>query len=192
MKASAAILLGGQNSRMSGRNKAFVKFGSCSVIEHMMLVLSPLFDDILFISNTDHEQYSSFENVRIISDIIPVKGALAGIHTSVASSVHEHCLVLACDLPLIDGAYIKNLFQKVSESHYAVVPLHSEGIEPLHAFYSKKLLPALEYYLLQEQSLKITSFLNKIPVRYFYTENTPIFANINSPEDLHFYSAYTK
>jgi len=181
---SAAILIGGKNSRMLGENKALIKLGSETLIERMLRIISPVFDDIVFIVNEDRHLYEKYSEIRIYKDIIPGKAALSGIHAALSHCRYSNCFVFACDLPMLNEDFIHKQIGHISRYFDAIIPVHKYGIEPLHAIYAKRCIDILEKHLNESDSLKIQSYLDKINTLYFDTEVTDIFTNINSHKDL--------
>jgi len=180
---SAAILAGGKNSRMSGTNKAFLTVGEQTIIGSIYSVIKDLFTEIIIVSNDQDEKYDSF-SAKITCDILPGFGPLSGIHTALSHSSHDHCFIVACDLPFLDVDVISQQIALINNNFHVIVPRHLHGIEPLHAVWSKTCLPFLEKHLQSPENLKIQTFLNQLNSKYFDTESNICFTNINSKKDL--------
>src|SRR3989338_5642445 len=103
---TAIVLAGGKATRMGGRNKAFLKIGGKTIIENLLDKLNPIFGKILIIANVpaqfNQSLVTSYQNTKIISDIIPEKGPLGGIYTGLMTSRAKFNFVIACDMPFID------------------------------------------------------------------------------------------
>ena len=182
---TGVILAGGKSSRM-GSNKALLPYRGGRFIEAIHRQLSVLFDEVLVVTNTP-EQYA-FLGCRMVSDLYPGMGALAGLHAGLAHSRTPHIFAVACDMPHLNDTLIRTL---VARRHQAevVIPEGEKGLEPLHAVYSRSCLPAMEMALRTDQK-RIVSFFDQAEVRLVprgkiaaldpdYTS----FRNINTPED---------
>lgn len=187
MKAGAIILSGGQSSRM-GTNKALLPFNEKTNIERIKDELSSLFDEIILVTNQP-EDYS-FLNIKMVSDVYPGKGPLAGIHAGLAASDYEENIVVACDMPFVSAELAGTLVQNLK--HYdAMVPVIGGRKHPLFAAYQKRIVAEIEKCL-QEDRLRMIHLLEKLNVRYpeevdlqAYCDGSleEIFFNMNVPEE---------
>ena len=97
-KITGIILAGGVSRRLGYRNKALLKIGHKSVIEHIIAALAEVTEDILLITNSPGE----YEHLGLpmFEDILPGSGSLGGIYTGLKVSKTHHNLIVACDIPL--------------------------------------------------------------------------------------------
>ena len=183
---TAVILAGGKNSRMK-REKAFLKINRILLLEHTIRVLKPIFKEIIIVT-AKNEIKERFGNFKIVEDEFVGCGPLAGIHVSLKYSKFDDIMVFACDMPNLNPKLITLEIDKYNEFNdivEAFVPKHSEGIEPLHAIYSKSILKNVEDKLLGGK-YSVRSFYKEICIRYWEIEEKYIcnFINVNCPEDL--------
>ncbi len=187
---AAAILAGGEGSRLE-MDKASLKLGGRTVVELLVRLLSPLFDEILLIVKSNNSPLGSHlrKEVRIASDILPGKGPLGGIYTALEKSSRPFCFVMGCDMPFPSRELIEHMMGRAS-GHKAVVPRRGEYIEPLFAFYSRELKDEIRDFL-KRGGLKIHAFLDGVEVLYIDREELEkydpaglSFFNINTPSDL--------
>ena len=82
-------------------------------------------------------------NAKIVTDQIEGKGPLMAIFTALQSISNSHCLILACDLPLITERILIEMGKKIG-SYDAVVPLTDNGFEPLCAIYAQSCSSTIE------------------------------------------------
>ncbi|HON19390.1 MAG TPA: NAD(P)H-dependent oxidoreductase subunit E [Salinivirgaceae bacterium] len=183
LKISAAILLGGKSSRMKGFDKSKLLIDNEPILSRTMNVLVPMFDEVLIVSNQTFENRTN-ESVKLVSDRIPGHGPLSGIHAAIENSSNPWCFVIACDMPLIQSGSIEILIKEISAEIDAIIPVHSKGIEPLHAVYSKSVLFTLENHLKNCSSNKISLFLENIRTKYIQYESSLSFINLNTFNDL--------
>jgi molybdenum cofactor guanylyltransferase len=148
---SAAVLAGGASRRM-GSDKALLPLveGGEPLLELVLKRLADVSDDLLVVANKQ-ERYGSF-GVRVVSDIHPEMGALGGIQAAIARSLHDHCLVVACDMPFLSLPLLRRMASEPRD-YDVLVPLipgesrqRPDGLvfQTLHAIYSKRCLPFIE------------------------------------------------
>lgn len=179
---SAVILAGGKNERFYGYNKAFALWRGRRIIELQLEILGDIFSEILIITN-DADDFSEFDTIKKVNDIVKDCGPLGGIYTGLKTISNECAFFLGCDMPLIRKDVIINqikLFQTSGSD--AVVPRHSnEFLEPLHAIYSKSLIKSVEAAL-EGGIYSIHHLFNHVKVKYFDIEEwmAEAFYNHNS------------
>ncbi len=157
---SAVILAGGKSSRM-GRNKALLDFGGETLIGRLYRILTEAFDEV-FISANDPKAYR-FLGAPIVRDVFADGSSLAGIHAGLLRSRAEHCFFAACDMPFLNIELVRYL-GRVTDDYDVVIPESESGLEPLHAFYSRRCVPYIEDQL-QRRNLKVIDFFERVKVR---------------------------
>lgn len=168
---SAAVLAGGKSSRM-GQDKALVPLAvdGPALIAIVIAQLHEVADEVLVVAN-DLERYARF-GARVVPDREPGIGALGGIATALREASARHCLVVACDMPFLNGALLR-LMAREPRSYDALVPLlpgHSrqrgDGLvyQTLHAIYSKNCLEPIEHQI-RRGNRQVIGFFDDIQVR---------------------------
>ncbi len=178
------VLIGGKSTRF-GRDKVVAQVGDKLLIEHVIEVISPLFDDIVLIGHK-RQDLPSF---TIVEDLRPGCGPLGGIYTALSSSQTDHCFVFAADMPYLNRDFISYMLSR-ADDHDIVLPVWSKGREPLHAIYHKRILPVVKS-LLDADSFKILDLLGKVDtvaipedeIRLFGRPEA-MFSNINTLSDM--------
>jgi molybdopterin-guanine dinucleotide biosynthesis protein A len=180
------ILSGGKNFRM-GENKAFLKVRGERIIERTVGIFRKIFKETIIVTN-DPLAYLEFD-VKIATDIFPGKGPLGGLYTGLFFSSFGFAFVTSCDMPFLNSEFI--LYMKKHEKNYDIlVPSPADGIQPLHAVYSKRCLHPIKK-LIEKDLLKIRGFYKhckyiEIPdsiIRSF-DEEGKMFLNLNCRDDL--------
>ncbi len=185
------IVLAGGHSRRLGRNKAREYFGERMLIERVVGTLSPLCRDILLVSS--EEQYDAIAsinlNVRVVVDLYPGKAAFGGLYTGLVYSTEPHGLVVACDMPFLNGKLLSYLVG-LTDDFDLIVPVVEGLREPLHAVYAKKCLPYIKK-LLDEGELQMLKLFDLVKTLYVpeeeinkYDPQHLSFININTPQDM--------
>lgn len=186
---AAAILAGGKNSRMKGKNKAFLKINGISLIERNIKLLKKIFEEVIIVTNSPQD-FKSYENdAAITEDIIKNAGPLGGIHSALLRTSKEALFFVACDMPFLHNGLIrKQLKHFRMKDCSAIVPKVGDFTEPLHSIYRKNLADDICRFIKRNGNCSIRSFLERIDVCYWDLENTPfhrkIFMNLNTEENV--------
>jgi molybdopterin-guanine dinucleotide biosynthesis protein A len=189
MEVTGIILAGGKNLRL-GRNKALEKIGGVTVIERVVIRLTPIVSQIIIVTADGKNHLTPISSARFTADIYPGKGPLGGIYSGISVSRTELNIAVACDMPFLSTTLLKHMV-KLAPGFDAVVPRTRESLfEPLHAVYSRTVLPVIKNHLDTGQ-LSIRAFLAEVKVRYIeevecrrYDPDLLSFFNMNSQSDL--------
>ena len=185
---TGVILAGGLNKRFDGQNKAFVRIGGKRIVDRLLEIYSPLFEQIVLVTN-DPAAYMDVDAL-IVTDHYAVRSSLNGLHAGLFAAAHEHAFFAACDTPFIKGALIQRMLDRVARKADIVIPSTSAGYEPMFAVYKKSCLPAMVWQLERER-LKIQGLFRKVRVKTVdeadlrqVDPELVSFFNINTPADL--------
>ena len=107
MMVAAAILAGGRGKRLGNAQKALVEVGGTPIVARQLAVLKPLTDEQIIVAG-DIKPYEGF-GARLVTDLHPGAGPLAGLESALAATKADALLVFACDLPFLDAALITAL-----------------------------------------------------------------------------------
>jgi len=171
-------------------NKAFAEVRGEKLIENILGKVTQAFDEVLVVTNDPHT-YSAYEggNVRIVTDILPGKGPLSGIHTGLSCATHDLVLTVPCDMPFLSMELGQYMISRIGERE-GVVPRIGLFFQPLFAAYSKRCLPVIETSLLANR-LKISAIYDQLDILYLdesvikrFGDPAILFFNVNSREDL--------
>ena len=194
---SAAILAGGQSRRM-GRNKALLPLveGGPAMIEIVLGRLRSVADEVTIVAN-DREQYALF-GARIVPDLLPGAGTLAGIHAALSAARNEHCLIVACDMPFLNTALLAVMSARPRD-YDVLVPLlpgesrqRADGLvyQTLHAIYSRTCIGPIERQL-AGGNRQVIGFFPDVRIETLgvdevarYDPELRSFFNANTPETL--------
>ncbi len=191
---AGAILAGGNNLRMKGRNKSFLKINGTPLIQKTISLFKRLFEEIIIVTNCPADYVRYEKDALIVTDILKNRGPLGGIHTGLTRATKKKVFFAACDMPFLDEVLIKKLLDISEDSDgYAVIPCVQAGLQPLCAVYPKKALPAIEKAL-SEERLAIRDFLKSFPCKLVNVNSNQsrAFYNINTPEDFRYASSRAK
>jgi len=185
---SGVILAGGAGKRFDGIIKAKIVIEGKTIIARIIETLGEIFEEIIIVTNMTDE-FSEYNNCKIISDQFLNKGPLGGIHSALKETHREALFVVAGDMPFIEKKLILRQVDFYDNNKCDIlIPQINEYIEPLHGIYKKSILRNIEEYLESENNYAVREFLNKVNTRYMHLEGsekyTHIFININSPSDI--------
>ena len=180
------IILAGGESRRMGTDKAFLDIGGKLMIEQVLEVMSGLFPQCIIVTNTP-DQYRSY-GIELVGDVFDLRGSLNGIYSGLLRSKSEYNFVVACDMPFLNPRLIAYMGE-VAEGHDVVVPRYQGYLEPLHAVYRRRLLPAIEAQI-RKRDPRIRNMFPHIDVRYLTEEEIDrfdperrSFKNLNTPKE---------
>jgi len=180
------ILAGGKNTRMGGRDKAFLLVDGRTVFERTLSVLRECFAHVLVVSNKP-EKFARFE-VETARDELPSLGPLSGLHAGLGRIRAPYAFVTACDMPFLSPVPIRFLVSRVRDQE-AVVPCWNGDFEPLHAVYAASLRPRIAQAV-ATGGRAVRDFLPRVRVEYIPEQvmsrvrgAAESLRNVNTPED---------
>ena len=185
---TVCIQAGGQSSRM-GEDKALKPFLKRPLIKRVIERLSPIADELIVTTNRP-EDYA-FLDLRLVSDLIPDRGALGGLYTAIASATHPFVAVVACDMPFANARLIEGMSRLMVQQEADVVIAKSDGgYEPIHAVYRRETcLPAIEKAI-NADKWKVIAWFPQVNVYELSEEELNsldpdglAFWNVNTPEE---------
>ncbi len=159
---SAVIMAGGRGERL-GADKADILLGDRTLLSRTVDLLRPLTDDLVVVLRSDQLLAQVPLGVRLVRDMAPYEGVLAGIAAGLHSSRHEWALVVACDMPFLSASLVGYL-ASLRSGYDVVVPRLKAGLEPLHALYRRACLPGVLTALRAGQR-RLVSFYDQLRVR---------------------------
>jgi molybdopterin-guanine dinucleotide biosynthesis protein A len=180
---AAAILTGGRASRIGGLRKATLAMGGTSIIDRQLAVLRTLAAPVFLVTSA---QAPSDAELTVVRDEYPDHGALGGIYTAIVASPHERTLVVACDMPFLNPAFLTHL---VGIDADLVIPRTSRGYEPLCAIYSRACAAPIRDRLTRGE-LEASRLPDGVRVAEIgpetvaaYDPDGLLFVNVNTPHD---------
>ena len=188
LPCTGVILAGGRNTRLSGKNKAFLYIRGKRIVDHIYAIFKDLFEDIILVTN-DPLKYLEMD-CHIVTDIFSIRSSLTGIHAGLFYASTQHSFFSACDTPFLKKELVETVIEGIEPGMDVVIPETSAGLEPLCAVYSKRCLKPIEQELIRKK-LKIQNFFKKLRVKKIPEEilvkidpDLTSFFNINTPDDM--------
>ena len=136
------------------------------------------------------ERHASL-GLPLVEDIQSGKGPLGGIHAALKSSRAPLNLIVGCDMPFLNSAFLERLatIAAVADSQVTVAESLEFGFEALCAVYNRSIVAVVEECLAAGE-LKLSRVYERLHVRKLSPQewqpfNTQglLFHNVNTPED---------
>jgi molybdopterin-guanine dinucleotide biosynthesis protein A len=164
LQSITGIVLAGGHSRRMGHNKALLELAGRPMVEIVVERLRAAHArlDQVIIAASDADRYAPFAD-RCVPDLFPRVGTLGGIHAGLAAADHDLTVIVGCDMPFLDPAVL-GWFVDAAEEYDVVVLRRGEWLEPLHAVYRRRCLPAIEAAIRGGQR-RVVSFFDAVRVR---------------------------
>lgn len=185
---SAIILAGGLNSRMEGRNKAFLEVGGQTILDRLLSTLGEVFDEILLVTRQPSNYKDLPNKIKVVTDIYDKRSSLTGVHAGLTYSEAFFAFIVGCDTPFLAPAVVRLLIDEIEPTSDVIVSSFDTYYEPLCAIYSKRCLPYIEAQL-NTDDFKIVNFFDKVNLKTIPPEKLKkvdpdlhSFFNVNTPE----------
>jgi molybdenum cofactor guanylyltransferase len=179
MQASGFVLAGGASKRM-GRDKALLPYAGTTLVEHVAKTVRDAAGSVTLIG--DPSKLGAL-GMPVIPDQVPSCGPVSGIYTALRVTQTDWNLVLACDMPSVTSAILRELLRRAETSAtHCVAASGSEGLaEPLCALYHRRCLPALEQAI-RDKRFKMRHLVDEIGVTLAPVSPLAL-ANLNTPAE---------
>jgi molybdopterin-guanine dinucleotide biosynthesis protein A len=170
-----------------GQNKAFIEIEGVPIVNRISTLFKELFQEVIIVTN--EKQLFKDLDLKIYTDILPNKGALGGLYTGIYFSKFNYSFCVACDMPFINKSLVHYLVKKIAGED-VIVPRTIDGLQPLHALYSKNCLHAIKT-VIDQGKYKIMDFYSMVKVRIVeegefisIDPSKGSFINVNTPDEL--------
>ncbi|MRR11055.1 formate dehydrogenase accessory sulfurtransferase FdhD, partial [bacterium] len=188
---TAAVLAGGRSMRM-GVDKTLLDVDGEPIVARVTETVLRVCDNAVVVTNRPEALRGAGlpGEVPVLRDEIAYQGPLGGLTTAMAFAEHEWVLAVAADMPWLEPAVIRALWD-VREGVDVVVPLTDKGTEPLLALYRvEACLPAARATLESGRRRLVAMFpalnVREVPISQLEGLDPGLrsFVNVNTPEDL--------
>lgn len=170
-----------------GEDKAFLRLGRLTLLEHMIATAKGVCEAVVLIG--DKQRLSPYGSV--VQDTFPGHGPLAGIHAALTSTAcRELNLMLAVDTPALPAEFLDFLVSAAESSRASVtVPRVGGFTQSLCAVYRSE-FASHAARALEAGRNKIDRVFDEVPTTFIEPAqwkhlgfNDDIFDNVNTPED---------
>lgn len=176
------VLMGGQSQRM-GRDKSQIDLDNQKLYVRAANKLALLVSEVYLSVNAFQADTYHYE-WPFITDKWVGEGPLSGV-VSAFDALQKPLFILACDMPGMEEADMKCLLDRYMSSQKTTMFFNniSGQPEPLASMWSAADLADLStYFLGGGRSFK--GYLTQNPCDFMTVQDTRIFRNLNSPEDM--------
>ena len=176
---TAAILAGGEGSRLGGRDKGLEPLAGRPMIAHVIDALRGQAGNLLICANRNSERYRTF--AAVCSDAAAgFRGPLAGISAALALCKTTWLLTVPVDCPLLPTDLCQRLSAGIGAASAAVA--HADRAEPLFALYRREL--AAEAATALSRNEPVWRWQQTIgAVAVDFTDRCEAFVNLNTLDD---------
>ena len=183
---AGAILAGGKARRFGGQDKARLIVEGRSIIERQVALLRTVTDEVFLVGH-DPVRFADI-GLPVFPDRVSGAGAIGGILTALESTTSDRVLVIACDMPFLDGGLLRALLA-LAESGDGAWVRTSRGPEPLVACYRQQAHKQIREAI-ESGHLKAAELGARLTMRELTEQDIAAFgpverllANLNTPED---------
>lgn len=162
-----------------GIDKARLRSGSRLLIEEIAEKVAGAAGNVTLIGPP--ERYADLP-LPCVADLRPGCGPMSGIETALASGRGELNLIVGCDMPGLEIAWLRDLIETAEQSEARCVVTHdADGrVHPLCAVYNSSCLPEVTR-VIDERRLKLIDLISELHAGFFEIAR-PVH-NVNRPED---------
>ncbi|MDQ6978806.1 MAG: molybdenum cofactor guanylyltransferase [Mariprofundaceae bacterium] len=178
---TAVILAGGESRRM-GCDKAQLRLGEASLLDHALHHVRPVFPHIAVSVRQPRDDVDGVQ----WCDQGAGRGPMMGIAAALSQMTTPWLFVLACDMPLVSSALIRQLAEQVQQDDAVdvIVPRIHGHVQPLCGFYSVRCLPAMEARIAAGQR-GVQSLIATLHARVIDWDSMPQqFMDVDTPQDM--------
>lgn len=183
-KVWGLVLAGGKSSRM-GSDKALLRQDGETQLSRAVALLAEQVDRVFVSTRADQAGDAERSKFEQIVDRYEDMGPVAGVLSAMDKNNEVSWLILACDLPNIDGATIAFLLEQCSVEHpvTAYASVHDGLPEPLCAIYRPESRAMISSFV-EQGIICPRKMLIKSDTNLLVQPNPGALHNVNSPEDL--------
>jgi len=210
-KKAAIILAGGQAKRFQVKQKQWEDKALARLFDKPLLInvierISDAIEEIVVCTNDDARRIQylemlhrySIRNVRVYTDekLAGIEGPIVGILTGLKFASADYCIVLPCDVPLIQPAVVDYLFNAIGDSCVAT-PIWPDGrLESLIMVCERPMAVKITGALCELGRRRPDDIIRGVPEVTFVSIIVNLknldpefksFVNINLPEDLNLF-----
>lgn len=185
---TALILAGGRATRMGGADKTALVVDGETIFARQVRVLAPRTHEIL-VSVRERPKRGAdpiFGQARLVVDAVSGGGPLAGVLAGLVTCTTPWLLVVAGDMPHLDGALVDRM-ARAARDEVDAVGIRVDGLpEPLFCLLRTAPARAVLERRLAEGKHKASDLLTSAGLRVAWIEDVDRAAltNINTPDDL--------
>jgi molybdopterin-guanine dinucleotide biosynthesis protein A len=182
----ATVILAGGQSRRMGQDKALIEWDGQPLLVRTYETVRAL-STVVCVMSPRCDRYRRLlpSDCLLLPEAQP-DGPLMALNQALPCLIVDWVLVLACDLPHLDGAILQQASQQLDQlpaDVVAWVPRRGDRWEPLCGFYRRQCRAALQIFA-QQGGRSFQRWLDTIPVQEWRLEHPQMLINCNTPDEL--------
>jgi molybdenum cofactor guanylyltransferase len=149
--AGGIVLCGGKSTRM-GTSKALLPFGSETMLQRVVRILSDVVSPIVAVAAVDQELPELPAEVTVARDANEGRGPLEGLRAGLKAlpAGVDTAYVTSCDVPLLVPGFVSQMLELANGYDIAVVEIAGFA-HPLSAIYRRSTLACVEDLLANDR-----------------------------------------
>ena len=176
---SGFVLVGGASRRM-GRDKALLPLGGATMVEQIATRVQAAAGNVTLIGSP--HKYGHL-GLPVIPDEIANCGPLGGLFTALRNTQTDWNLLVACDMPDVTEAFLRQLIETAEGSDAdCVVPEIDGRVDPLCAVYHRHVLDRADSAI-NRKLLKMQDFVSTLRTIYWRVTDPQPLQNVNTPAE---------
>ena len=178
------VLVGGKSTRMK-KDKSLLEYHGKKQAFYCFDLLGQFCDQVFISNRKEQSRLAAYRNLPQIHDVFVDIGPLGGILSAMIRHPEAAWLVLACDLPFVNGSTIKTLIKKRNFSKMATAyrSTYEPNLpEPLCAIYEPKALFQLLQFLAQGIQCP-RAILCRCDTQLITQTHSASLDNVNNPQE---------
>lgn len=182
-KLKALILTGGKSSRM-GKDKGAIEYHGKSQVSFLYDLLKDQVDETYISCRSEQKGERHLEGFPLIEDSVEVFGPSAGILSAFKKDPQASWLVLAVDMPFVNGSTITELIKKRNHKKMATCFHNGEKKwpEPLCAIYEPSIVKNIQHYVELGKPCPRKVLMNS-DIELLVPLEERVLQNANTPQD---------
>jgi molybdenum cofactor guanylyltransferase len=182
-KITAAILAGGQGTRLGGVDKGLIPLQKIPLVQHVINRIEPQVENIIISANQNLEIYADFGFAVFEDDLSDFAGPLAGILKALQQSQSDWLLTVPADSPFIAADLAQRLSRHVQDNKI-IIAHDGERLQPTFALIHKSMESSLTDFLQQGERKTRVWMLQQPHTIVDFSDQADTFININTEDDL--------
>ncbi len=187
----AVVLAGGRSSRMGGGDKPLIELDGLTILDRVLMRLSPHLSAIAINANGDPGRFDRF-GLPVLADTVggyqgPLAGILAGLAWATTHEGVRFMVTVPGDTPFLPSDLVPRLLAAAAGFDGIVLAASHGRTHPVCGVWPADLVPRLESHMAIDGSRRVLDFVASNPVRTIDFEperDVDPFFNVNTPDDL--------
>jgi molybdenum cofactor guanylyltransferase len=185
-KTVAAVILAGGQSRRMGQDKALIEWDGQPLLVRTYQAVQAWSTVVCVVTpHCDRYRHCLPASCVLLPEMQP-DGPLMALNQVLPCLLVDWVLVLACDLPHLDGTILRQASDRLGQlpdEVMAWVPRRGDRWEPLCGFYRQQCWPSLQTFT-QQGGRSFQQWLGTIPVQEWLLAHPKLLTNCNTPAEL--------